>query len=212
MSYTYNIPHNTNKILQIRNNTFRENISKKGNITREKNMIRIYIANLRKYNEGDSTGKWIELPASDEETQEALKEIGISTEGSEYFISDFECDVPGICINKNLSIDDLNEIADQLLGMDDEEIKICSTIMKSENCTLDKAIEQKNNRQIITLNNNNSNTALNLAYSYIQQVHGDVINMDKETLAEYFDFERFGEDLKMNFNIDDDETIAVSNI
>ena len=35
--------------------------------------------------------------------------------------------------------------------------------------------------------------------------------MGRDTIEKYFDFEGFGEDLKMDFNIDDDETIAVSN-
>ena len=33
----------------------------------------------------------------------------------------------------NLSIDELNEMAEQLYNMDEEEVKICSTIMKNEN-------------------------------------------------------------------------------
>lgn len=175
-------------------------------------MVRIYLTNLRKYNEGYLIGRWVQLPISDEEITEVLKDIGINEEYKEYFISDFECDVPGIHINEYSSIDELNEMAEQLYNMDEEEVKICSTIMKNENCTLDEAIEQKDNRLIITLNKNESNIDINLAYSYIEKIYGDAINIDKETLVRYFDFERYGEDLKMNFNIDDDETIAVSNI
>lgn len=174
-------------------------------------MMRLYLKNLRKYKEGISIGKWIELPADDEEIAEVLKEIGINNEQEEYFIADFQCDVPGIHINEDSSIDVLNDMAEQLYYMDEEEVKICSTIMKNENCTLDKAIEAKDDRLIITLDKNESNIDLNLAYSYIKKIYGDVINMDKDTLGRYFDFERFGEDLKMNFNIDADETIAVSN-
>ena len=175
------------------------------------NMIRIYLTNLRQYNDGHIVGKWVELPVSDDEMAGVLKEIGINEEESEYFISDFECDVPGIHINKNSSIDMLNDIADQLNDLDEEEIKVCSTIMKNENCTLDEAIDQKDTRVVITLNKNVTNTDIDFACSYIEQVFGDVINIDKETLARYFDFESYGQDLKMNFNIDEDETIAVSN-
>lgn len=174
-------------------------------------MVRIYLTNLRKYNEGYIIGRWVQLPISDEEIAEVLKDIGINEEYKEYFISDFECDVLGMHINEYSSIDELNEMADELYDMDEEEVKICSTIMKNENCTLDEAIEQKDNRLIITLNKNESNIDINLAYSYIEKIYGDVINIDKATLVRYFDFERFGEDLKMNFNIDDDKTIAVSN-
>ena len=63
----------------------------------------------------------------------------------------------------------------------------------------------------MTLNKNVTNSDVDFACSYIEQVYGDVNNMDKETLARYFDFESFGQDLKMNFNTDEEETIAVSN-
>lgn len=176
-------------------------------------MIKLYLKNLRKNKEEYSIGKWIELPAADKEIEEVLKEIGINDEQEEYFIADYECDVAGIHIKEDSSIEQLNDMAVQLFYMDEEEVKICSTIMKNENCTLDQAIKQKDMREVITLDKNESNTALNLAYSYIKKMYdGDVINMNKDTLAQYFDYERFGEDLKMKFNIDDDETIAVSNI
>lgn len=174
-------------------------------------MMRLYLKNLKKHKEGYSIGRWIELPATNEEIVAALKEIGINDGDEECFISDFECDVPGIHINEDSSIDQLNDMAARLFYMNDEEVKICSTIMKNEKCTLDKAVKEKNERMVITLDRNESNIERNLAYSYIKKVYGDVINMDKDTLGRYFDFERFGEDLKMNFNIDDDETIAVSN-
>lgn len=173
-------------------------------------MIKVYLINLRGYNEGQVIGRWLELPAGDEEIAGILKEIGINDEKGEYCIEDYECDVPGIHINKNSSIDEVNDMANQLCEMDEEDIKVCSTIMKKENCTLDEAIEKKNSRLVLTLNSHESSTDVNLACSYIEQVYGDVLNMDKDTLARYFDFERYGADLKMNFNIDDDETIAVS--
>lgn len=174
-------------------------------------MIRIYLTNLREYNDGHIVGKWIELPLSDDEMTGVLKEIGIYDDKSEYFISDFECDVPGININANSSIDNLNYIVDLLNELDEDELKVCSTIMKNENCTLDEAIDQKDSRVVITLNKNVTNTDIDFACSYIEQVFDDVINMDKETLVRYFDFESYGQDLKMNFNTDEDETIAVSN-
>lgn len=39
-------------------------------------MINVYITNLGKYNEGCLVGKWLKLPATDEEIEEVLKEIG----------------------------------------------------------------------------------------------------------------------------------------
>ena len=173
-------------------------------------MIKICLTNLRKFNEGHFIERWLELPASNEEIEQVLKDIDINEEHQEYFISDYECDFPGIIIKANSTIEDLNDMADQLYDMSEEEIKIISTIMKNENCSLEKAREEMDNRLVIPLKYNDSNTDINLALSYIEKIYGDVINLDKETLGKYFDFKSFGEDLRMSFNLDEDETIAVS--
>ena len=52
-------------------------------------MMKIFLTNLRKYNEGQLIGKWLELPASNEEKVESLKQIGINDECKDYFISDY---------------------------------------------------------------------------------------------------------------------------
>ena len=94
-------------------------------------MMKICLTNLRKFNEGYSLGRWLELPASNEEIEEILNDIGINEECREYFILDYECDFPGINIKENSTIDDLNDMADQLYDMNEEEIKIVTTIMKT---------------------------------------------------------------------------------
>ncbi len=94
-------------------------------------MVKVYITNLGKYNEGYLLGKWVELPASDEEIEEVLKEIGINQEYEEYFITDYECDFSGIAINEYSSIDELNRISEILNELDEDEIKICGAIMEN---------------------------------------------------------------------------------
>ena len=54
-------------------------------------MINVYITNLGKYNEGYLIGKWLKLPATDEEIKNVLKEIGIDgVLYEEYFFTDWE--------------------------------------------------------------------------------------------------------------------------
>ena len=48
-----------------------------------------------------------------------------------------------------------------------------------------------------------------LGEAYIEQVYGDVSNMDHETLARYFDYEAFGRDLAMDYSVASNN-IAVS--
>lgn len=84
--------------------------------------------------------------------------------------------------------------------------------MKNENCTLDEAIEKKDNRIIINLEKNTIiDECSNLAYSYINEIYGDVSDLSRETLERYFDFKSFGRDLSYDYFIDDNLNIAISN-
>lgn len=175
-------------------------------------MINVYITNLGKYNEGHLIGKWLRLPAVDEEIEKVLKEIGIDgVFYEEYFFTDWEC-IEGIEINEYSSLEQLNKVAETLESLNDDEIKICECLMKNEGCSLDEAIEKKEERIIINLDEDTSlDTYGNLAYAYINEIYGDVNRLDKETLARYFDFESFGRDLSFDYFIDDNLNIAISN-
>ena len=120
--------------------------------------------------------------------------------------------IEGIEINEYSSLEELNKIAETLEGLTDEEIKICECLMKNEGCSLEEALEEKDQRMILNLDDETSiDSYNNLAYAYIENIYGDVNGLDKETLARYFDFESFGRDLGFDFFIDDNSKIAISN-
>jgi antirestriction protein len=175
-------------------------------------MINVYITNLGKYNEGDLIGKWLELPATDEEIENVLKEIGIDgVLYEEYFFTDWEA-IDGIKISEYSSLKELNEIAGTLEKLNEVDLEICQCLMKNENCTLDEAIEKKDNRIIINLEKNTElDECSNLAYSYINEIYGDVSDLSRETLEKYFNFKSFGRDLSYDYFIDDNLNIAISN-
>lgn len=50
--------------------------------------MKIYITNLTQYNAGRLISKWLELPCSEEELQDAISRIACN--GEEYFITDSE--------------------------------------------------------------------------------------------------------------------------
>lgn len=181
-------------------------------LERRENMINVYITNLGKYNEGCLIGKWLRLPAADEEIEEVLKEIGIDgVLYEEYFFTDWEC-IEGIEINEYSSLEELNKIAETLEGLTEEDIKICECLMKNEGCSLEEALNKKDQRIILNLDDDTSlDSYSSLAYAYIDNFYGYVNGLDKETLARYFDFESFGRDLGFNFFIDDNSKIAISN-
>ena len=47
-------------------------------------MLRIYLTNLGKYNEGELIGEWLDLPCTDEELEEASEVFAIP--GGRYLI------------------------------------------------------------------------------------------------------------------------------
>ena len=59
-------------------------------------MLKAYITNLGKYNEGELIGKWIDFPISKEELQEVFEEIGINERYEEFFFTDYENNAFGL--------------------------------------------------------------------------------------------------------------------
>lgn len=82
-------------------------------------MIKGFITNLGKYNEGELVGEWIEFPIDEEELSEVLKRIEISPKENEdgicyeeYFFTDWDIDYD--CkFGEYISIEEMNEIAER---------------------------------------------------------------------------------------------------
>lgn len=98
-------------------------------------MIGVCLQNLGKYNEGELWFKWLTLPATEEEIEETLKEIGVSDEPDEngiyydeYHIADYD-DTEGLNLNlgEYESLSRLNSLAedyDRLKPYEQEQVKI----------------------------------------------------------------------------------------
>jgi antirestriction protein len=155
-------------------------------------IMRIYVANLGKYNEGILKGGWIDLPISEEALQEFLKDVvGLNEQYEEWAIHDYECDF--MDINEYDNIQELNEIAELLEGMDDhEEKKIKGLIDWGYFGNAREAIE--NHDDFIL--HEDIKTEKDLGYYLIE----DAGIYDLSTignLANYIDYESFGKDVAM---------------
>lgn len=104
-------------------------------------MMNIYLTNLGKYNEGELVGEWVQLPISNEELQKVFERIGINEEYEEYFITDYECDFYEIGEYEN--IDTLNEIAEKIDNLDEEQEQVVKVLMSECGYDLDDAIEKE---------------------------------------------------------------------
>lgn len=78
--------------------------------------IKLCVQNLGKYNEGELVFEWLTLPATDEEIQETLKNIGIDgVNYEEYTIADYEAPFH---IGEYDSIDKWNNVAEKMEGIE----------------------------------------------------------------------------------------------
>jgi antirestriction protein len=102
-------------------------------------MIKGFITNLGKYNEGQLIGKWIQFPIDEEELEEVLKEIGISEEYEEFFFTDWETEID--CgLGEYETIQSVNEIAEELEKLDTYDIEKLEAIMEANGDSVGEAL------------------------------------------------------------------------
>ena len=150
-------------------------------------MIRIYLTNLGKYNEGELVGKWVDLPTTNG-FEEHLEEIGINEEYEEYFITDYETDINGLTINEYSNIEELDELAETLENLEDYEREIIEAFL-SEGYDLEDALERKDDCIIYY----DCNDMEDVAREYIEET--GLLHDVPELLQNYFDFEAYGRDM-----------------
>lgn len=154
-----------------------------------KNMMNIYLTNLGKYNEGELIGEWVELPVSQEELQKVFERIGINEEYEEYFITDYECDFYEV--GEYESLDTLNEIAERIKELGEEESEVVKALMSELGYTLNEAIDKVNSGDYRIYSDCDDMT--DIAYQVVEEC--GYLNNVPDNVARYFDYESFGRDL-----------------
>nr|DAT96216.1 MAG TPA: antirestriction protein [Bacteriophage sp.] len=152
-------------------------------------MMNIYLTNLGKYNEGELIGEWVELPVSQEELQKVFERIGINEEYEEYFITDYECDFYEV--GEYESLDTLNEIAERIEELGEEESEVVKVLMSELGYTLNEAIDKVNSGDYRIYSDCDDMT--DIAYQVVEEC--GYLNNVPDNVARYFDYESFGRDL-----------------
>lgn len=105
-------------------------------------MLRIYLTNLVKYNEGCLQGEWVTLPVSDRDLKRVFRRIGINNQYQETFITDYESNIDGLEIGEFSNIGTLNDIAAMLEDLDMCEREIVSALL-SDGYKIEEALCKK---------------------------------------------------------------------
>lgn len=153
-------------------------------------MLKIYLTNLGKYNEGILIGEWMELPYTEEEIEAVKHRIGINEQYEEWFITDYNTNIQGLKINEYDSIDDLNEFVETLEALDETE-KEAVEAMLEEGFDFAEAIEKAQNGDYMIYFN--CNDMEDVAREYAEET--GILNDVPENLQYYFDFESLGRDM-----------------
>ena len=135
-------------------------------------MLKIYVTNLKKYNEGALVGEWVDLPHEDIES--VINKI--SNDGAdELFITDYESELEGLEVGEYDNIETLDSIMQEVDNLTDSELLAFQAYLLNGS-SLDEALEE------------------------VHQVVNDCGLLDgvPEEVKMYFDYEAYGRDMDIN--------------
>lgn len=168
--------------------------------------MRVYIANLGKYNEGELVGEWVKFPTTAEEMKEVFKRIGIGQRDDfgqpyeEWFITDYDCYVDGLYdkLGEYESLDELNYLASKLDEMSDSEYAQFQAGMEmGDHCgSLQEIINLTENLDCYEVYPHIHDYD-DLGRYYIEELE---VMQIPEHLQNYIDYEAYGRDVAMDEN------------
>lgn len=131
-------------------------------------LLEAYITNLGKYAEGQLVGETLKFPATTEEVQSLLKNIGVDgVRYEEFFITAFDGDVMGLYdyLTEYENLDELNHLAHLISELDSDEIE-----------TLEAVLNKGDHRRIFMEQERNSNRNAELAMEQNGNMIDGIIN------------------------------------
>ena len=158
--------------------------------------MKIFITNLGRYNEGYLVGKWVKLPVCEDVLDKVLKEIGIDEYYEEYFITDYENEIIGIgdVISEYSSVQALNELAQRLEDLSDDEANKLGAVLEYEACrSVSDVLELLDKLDEFDLLTDVTDDE-ELGYYYAEEYCCIDI---PEHIQPYFDYEKFGRDVRL---------------
>jgi len=149
--------------------------------------MQVYIANLGKYNEGESTGAWFSLPIDFEDVAE---KIGLNAEYEEYAIHDYELPFQ---IGEYTSIEELNRLYGLVQELEDTPIYDVLSELLSSGCfhNIEDLIEKQDDIR----HWGGCQDMSDVAYECVEEGYlGEI----PERIQWYIDYEKLGRDMEIN--------------
>lgn len=150
-------------------------------------MLKIFISNLKEYNNGKIIGEWVSLPCED--IEEVLEKIS-NNGNDELFISDYETDISNLKISEYDDILQLNEIAEEIDNLSDDEVIALQAYLEQYN-DIEQALEEvrQGNYTIYY----DCDDMSDVAYQVVNE--SGLLDGVPETIKGYFDYEAYGRDI-----------------
>ena len=158
-----------------------------------------YITNLGKYAEGQLVGETLKFPATTEEVQSLLKNIGVDgVRYEEFFITAFDGDVMGLYdyLTEYENLDELNHLAHLISELDSDEIETLEAVLNTGDHTSSVAdiINLVHNLDCYDLHPGVTDDET-LGRIYVEDM--ELLDVPDNVLP-YFDFEAYGRDARIN--------------
>ena len=152
-----------------------------------------YITNLGKYSEGQLVGETLKFPATTEEVQSLLKNIGVDgVRYEELFITAFDGDVMGLYdyLTEYENLDELNHLAHLISELDSDEIETLEAVLNKGDHTSSVAdiINLVHNLDCYDLHPGVTDDET-LGRIYVEDM--ELLDVPDNVLP-YFDFEAYG--------------------
>lgn len=156
--------------------------------------IKIALTNLGKYNEGELVYQWLTLPATEEEIEETKEAIGINEEYEEWFITDYETEIPEFKVREFDSLERLNEQAEAWENLEEYQQEAVGALLEAGLLyTLAEAIESVESGDYSFYSHMTNERELG-EYVIDEGFFGEV----PKNLINYLDYEAIGRDWQLN--------------
>ena len=193
---------NLEDILTKSNRMFDTNFARGGMM--KDDTPKIYVADLKAYNEGRLIGEFIDLSEYDsgEEVMEKITELMEeysdkyhNGEETEYAIHDYE-NFSSSLYSESMGEEDFDIIIDTYKMSDEYDIpaEVLQDVMNDFNSANENLSDFISDRYYGRFDNESA-----LAYDYVEQM-GGISELGDNTIETYFDYDSFGRDLAMDFS------------